>query len=124
MTDLVDYRGAVYLVADYPWPSTSGGRVRVASIATVLQELGPLTILALDSVEADGRWLAAIARHRGRRASHPIRVVDLGLGIWHGRHVVLQRATSAGLPRAFGAVLREGEGEVGAFLDDAWGRLS
>jgi glycosyltransferase involved in cell wall biosynthesis len=121
------YRGAVYLVADYPWPATSGGRVRVASIAAILGNLGPLTVLALDSVDADERWIAAIGRHRARRASTPQRLMDLAGGVVTGRHVALQRAFKADLPRAFGQVLSVvrpsvvilGYPFLGRFVDEA-----
>lgn len=121
------YRGAVMLVPDHPWPSTTGGRVRSAAIATALRGFGPLTILAIDTPGADPRWVVACRRHRARRASTIRRLRDLSLGIARGNHVALERATAARLPQAFAEVLAEvrpsvvilGRPFVGPFIDVA-----
>ena len=104
---LSGYRGAVFLVADHPWPSTSGGRARDASRAAALATLGPLTVLALDTPQPPTAWAGALGRYWRRRRRQPIRIWDLLVGILRGNHVALQRATAAGLPAALDAVLAD-----------------
>lgn len=99
------YRGAVYLVADHPWPATSGGRARDASRAVALGRLGPITVLSLDTPDAPAAWGAAQRRYWARRRRQALRVVDLALGILNGNHVALQRSIAAGLPTALETVL-------------------
>jgi glycosyltransferase involved in cell wall biosynthesis len=101
------YRGAVYLVADHPWPSTSGGRARDASRAAALATLGPVTVLALDTPEPPAAWARGMARYWRRRRRQVIRIADLSLGILRGNHVALERATAAGLTGALEAVLAD-----------------
>src|SRR5690349_15941695 len=121
------YRGAVLVIPEHPWPSTSGARVRTAGIAMALADLGPLTILALDSTEAEPAWLDGVQRHRRRRSSPLIRGRDIARGLAVGRHVVLERAERAGLADALGVVLRDlrpsivvlGRPILGRFVDEA-----
>jgi polysaccharide biosynthesis protein PslH len=101
------YRGAVLVVADHPWPSTSGGRVRDANRAAALGALGALTVLSLDAPAAHPAWVVAMGRYWARRRRQLLRLVDLGMGILGGNHVALRRATKAGLPAALTAVLDE-----------------
>jgi hypothetical protein len=49
----------------------------------------------------------AIERYWARRRSQPTRVLDLAMGAVLGNHVSLQRATAAGLPQAFEALLAD-----------------
>ncbi len=91
----------VMVLPDYPWPTTSGGRLRAAAIHDMLAERGPVTVLAFD--RPDPRfpaWEEAVVRHSRRRQQTALRVADLGIGAVLGRHVVLQRAVRAGLPTA------------------------
>jgi polysaccharide biosynthesis protein PslH len=105
--DLKPYRGAVYVVADHPWPVTSGGRARDAARATALQSFGPVTVLALDTPDPPAAWAAGLRRYWARRRRQPVRLLDLGLGILGGNHVALQRAEASGLPAALKTVIRD-----------------
>jgi glycosyltransferase involved in cell wall biosynthesis len=101
------YRGAVYLVADHPWPPTSGGRSRDASRAEALQRLGPVLVLSLDMPDAPPQWAAAQRRYWARRRRQALRVLDLAAGIARANHVALQRAIAAEMPAAMRDVLRD-----------------
>lgn len=102
-----DYRGAVFLVADHPWPSTSGGRVRDANRASALATLGQITVLSLDMPDPHPAWASALRRYWARRRRQALRIVDLSVGILNANHVALQRATTAGLPAALETVLAD-----------------
>jgi hypothetical protein len=107
-----NYRGAVFLVPEYPWPRTSGGRVRAGNISITLAGLGPATVLAPDMPDADPRWLAAGQRHRARRASPPLRVIDIAASLVRGRHVVAERAERSGTVQAFEELLKDSRPSV------------
>lgn len=111
------------LVPDYPWPTTSGGRVRAAGIAAALRDLGPLRVLAPDGPEGGPAWLAACRVHGRRRASPARRIGDLGAGIALGRHVLLQRASRAGLGAALAAEIAALQPSVVILGRPFWGPL-
>lgn len=93
--------GFLVAVAEYPWPGTSGNRLRAAGIVAALEELGPVTVVSFNMPDPPPQLAAALDRYWGRRRSQPRRVVDLVAGIVHGNHVSLQRAIAAGVPEAF-----------------------
>src|SRR6188508_1056800 len=101
----VDAGGVVVVTPDHPWPPTTGGRRRAASIADALGSIGPLTLLSLDAAEVPTGWADATARHRARRSSTRVRAFDVAASVLRGNHVVLQRGIAAGLPSAFETVL-------------------
>ena len=95
--------GVLYLVPNYPWPATSGDRVRASGIGAGLSELLPTTVLAPDGGVADDAWLWASRRFQERRASASRRLLDVATALFRGRHVILIRAERSGLPGAFAA---------------------
>ena len=123
----VGYRGAIYVVADHPWPPISGGRARDASRAAALKRLGPVTVLSLDMPDAPVAWAAAQRRYWSRRRRQALRLLDLSIGILGANHVALQRATAAGMPGALASLASElkpsvivlGRPFFGAFVDVA-----
>lgn len=92
---------AIYLVADWPWPPTSGGRQHSAGVADALTEIFDLTVLSPDGPRAPARWHEAASRMGARRADGLVRVADFARSLIAGRHVVLERAMRSGLPGAF-----------------------
>lgn len=98
------YRGAILLVAAYPFPPRSGSQMRASNIAEALRAHGEVTVLSLDGPEGGDGWLAAANRYRERRASPPRRIRDVGSSVVAGKHAVLSRAEAAGMP---GALARE-----------------
>jgi glycosyltransferase involved in cell wall biosynthesis len=99
--------GVVYLVPDWPWPATTGSRLRPASIVQALLPFGPVTLLAAD--QQDSRYegwsfvVASLHRKRGR----PRKVRDHAAANLHGRGLTLQRALQDGLHREFAAVIEQ-----------------
>lgn len=97
--------GVVYLVPDWPWPATTGSRLRPVSIVRALDPFGPVTIVAAD--HEDDRyegWSSAVSRlHRKRRSLR--KVLDHGIANIHGRGLTLQRAIQDDLPREFAAIV-------------------
>jgi glycosyltransferase involved in cell wall biosynthesis len=107
MPPLVTQGPFMLVVAEHPWPSTSGGRLRAASIANALGDLGPVTVISLDMPAPPAQLAPALERYWARRRSQPLRVKELATGVLRANHVSLQRAIAAELPMAFERLVRE-----------------
>jgi glycosyltransferase involved in cell wall biosynthesis len=97
---------ALYVTAEPAWPSNSGGRARAAAQITALRswfQVLPLSATSPDSGERE--WDDAVKRVLERRASVVRRALDIGAGVLFGDHTIHRRASSAGLPEAFRAVV-------------------
>jgi polysaccharide biosynthesis protein PslH len=92
---------AVYLVADWPWPPTSGGRSHAANLSNALGRLFDVTVLSPDMPEPSVAWRAASLEMARRRGSPVTRTSDVVSSLLRGEHTLLRRATRAGLPPAF-----------------------
>ncbi len=91
----------VYLAPDWPWPSTTGGRVRSVGVATALARAGQLTILAPDHASAHSTgWKAAVDRLAMPRTVLRRRR-DYAVALARGRGELLERALDARLDVAF-----------------------
>jgi glycosyltransferase involved in cell wall biosynthesis len=120
--------GVVYLASEWPWPVTSGGRQRIAAIASAIEAAGSLcTLLAPNEPSEWPAWSdAAEALHR-RRRNGALRMQDVATALAAGEHVVLRRAAAAGLVDAFQQVLGQvrprltilGRPFLGPFVDAA-----
>ena len=96
---------AAYLVAEWPFPPTSGGARRAANIAEVLGERFDLTVVSADRDSAIPGWSDASTRFLARRRSRVALVSDGFGSIARGRHALLIRSIRAGLPERFAAWL-------------------
>ena len=98
----------MYVVGNWPWPTTSGVRLRAASLADRFADRFDLTLIAAD--RPDDRfpaWSAAVRRLRARARSKPIRPIDNLLAVARGRQVPLEQMLRAGVPDAFADVLAQ-----------------
>ena len=93
------------LVADYPWPMVSGGRVRAAGIIEALRAVGSVEVLALDYASDEPAWERARAAVAARYASRRARGRDLVLSVVHGFPTLLERSIGAGAVDAFERVM-------------------
>lgn len=103
---------AIVVLPIYPWPATSGTRVRTAAIVNSLRRKLHVHVLALDRPGTFSSWNQAAAAAGHRRLRRGTRLIDTAAALAHGRHVVLERALAAGLDDALGQVAREDHADL------------
>jgi glycosyltransferase involved in cell wall biosynthesis len=99
--------GVVYLVPDWPWPATTGSRLRPASINQALQPFGPVTLLAADRADSRFPGWSLVVADLSRRRTLREKLLDHGKANLRGRGLVLQRAIQDGLHHQFAGVIDE-----------------
>ena len=105
-TDATARPRLVMVLSQWPWPATSGGRVRTKFLAEALSAWYDVTVLSGD--HADGRfaeWDAAARAAEKRRASKWRRAADAVAAVILGRQVLLRRYERVGMPAACASVL-------------------
>ena len=122
-------RRVLAVMPDWPWPATTGGRMRAVAIVEALGAFADVTVLATQDPQGDApaAWRSATAAFARRHASVPARLADAGVGLLLGRHVALQRAIASGMPGAFSnliagarpALVILGRGFGGPFIEIA-----
>jgi glycosyltransferase involved in cell wall biosynthesis len=116
----------LYLVAEPPWPTTSGGRMHAANLAKGLAAHFNVRVLYPGVVSAvPSTWSAASARMEALRSSTAVRIWHAIAALARGTHISLERAQAAGLLDAYREVLELsrpavvvlGRPFVGPFID-------